>query len=461
VPSKASLVIVGGGCSGLLVAVQLLRRKFRGTLVIVEPRRSLGRGLAYSTSFDEHLLNVPAGKMSALPDEPSHFLDWLHMRGLAEATQGHFAPRKLYGEYLEELLQNARAGCAQTAEFRHIASEAIAVRLPGGVERGVAKVELHTGESIEAEKVVLTVGNPASSSALDVQITKLDQLFYPSPWLGDALRLSGSGNRALLIGSGLTAIDAALTLLNQQADARVYLVSRRGLLPQVHAVCLPASASSTTLLNGSIRSIVKELRGQIRADQAAGFCWRTSIDALRPVSNRIWSSLPLKDRQTFLRHLRPYWESYRHRMAPSIASAIQGYRDRGRLTLTIGRVRQLARAGDAIDVLVARSNGGGLQLTVDRVINCTGIQEDYNHSPRPLVHQLINDGLACANELGVGFRTDARGALIDADGAASDVLFTLGPPRRGELFETTAVPEIRVQAEALAGILLQAEMLDR
>ncbi|MGA2049496.1 MAG: FAD/NAD(P)-binding protein, partial [Terracidiphilus sp.] len=115
--SKASLVIVGGGCSGLLVAVQLLRRGFRGTLTIVEPRRNLGRGLAYSTPFEEQLLNVPAGKMSALPDEPSHFLDWLHLRGFAEAAHGHFAPRKLYGEYLEELLQNAIAGCAQTAEF--------------------------------------------------------------------------------------------------------------------------------------------------------------------------------------------------------------------------------------------------------------------------------------------------------------------------------------------------------
>lgn len=450
--SKASLVIVGGGCSGLLVSVQLLRKQFRGTLAIVEPRRNLGRGLAYSTPFDEHLLNVPAGKMSALPDEPSHFLDWLHMRGFAEAAHGYFAPRKLFGEYLEELLQSTVAGCAQTAEFRQIASEAIAIRL----QDGAAKVELSSGESIEAEKVVLTIGNPASSSALDVQITALDQLFYPSPWLGDALRLSGSAEKVLLIGSGLTAVDAALTLFNQQAGCQVYLVSRRGLLPQVHAACLPAPTSFTSMPNGSILSIVKDLRRQIHANRAAGFCWRISIDALRPVSNRIWSSLPLKDRRTFLRHLRPYWESYRHRMAPPIASAIQGFLDQGRLTLTAGRVRKLARAGDAIDVQVARSNGADLHLTVDRVINCTGIQENYNHSPRPLVRQLIHDGLACANEQGVGFRTDARGALIDANGAASDVLFTLGPPRRGELFETTAVPEIRVQAEALAGILLQA-----
>jgi uncharacterized NAD(P)/FAD-binding protein YdhS len=144
-------------------------------------------------------------------------------------------------------------------------------------------------------------------------------------------------------------------------------------------------------------------------------------------------------------------------MAPSIASAVQAYRNQGRLTLTAGRVRKLARVGDAIEAQVARSNGGDLHLAIDRVINCTGIQENYNHSPRPLVRQLIHDGLACANELGIGFRTDTHGALIDADGVASNVLFTLGPPRRGELFETTAVPEIRVQAEALAALLLEAE----
>ncbi|HWY24061.1 MAG TPA: hypothetical protein VNX47_04035, partial [Nevskia sp.] len=63
--------------------------------------------------------------------------------------------------------------------------------------------------------------------------------------------------------------------------------------------------------------------------------------------------------------------------------------------------------------------------------------------------------------LGLGLLTDAQGALLDRDGQASTWLYTLGPARKGQLWETTAVPEIRVQAQALARRLLQLEGADR
>jgi uncharacterized NAD(P)/FAD-binding protein YdhS len=88
---------------------------------------------------------------------------------------------------------------------------------------------------------------------------------------------------------------------------------------------------------------------------------------------------------------------------------------------------------------------------MDRVIDCTGIHEYYHVRPRPLIGGLVRQGLAEANDLGIGFRTDHHGRLA---GPASHLLFTLGPPRRGDLFETIAVPEIRVQAESLALHLL-------
>jgi len=93
-------------------------------------------------------------------------------------------------------------------------------------------------------------------------------------------------------------------------------------------------------------------------------------------------------------------------------------------------------------------------LGIDRVINCTGLHDDYCDSRRPLIRSMIADGSASANDLGLGFRTGANGALVDAAGETSRALFTLGPPRRGELFETTAVPEISSQAEELARHLI-------
>src|SRR5437899_2934642 len=150
--------IVGGGCSGLLVAVQLLRKGFTGRVVIVEPRAELGRGLAYSTRCDEHLLNVPTGKMSALPEEPGHFLEWLRARNWPDAAPGLFAPRRVYGEYLGELLHEyVRTG---RHDFRHVCAEVAAIESRDG--DSCAHLNLSDGSTLDADRVVLALGNPAS-----------------------------------------------------------------------------------------------------------------------------------------------------------------------------------------------------------------------------------------------------------------------------------------------------------
>src|SRR5262249_10895264 len=127
------VAIVGGGCSGLLVAVNLLRNGFRDSLTIIEPRAELGQGLAYSTTFDEHLLNVCAGKMSGLVSEPSHFVDWLRAREWPGASPELFAPRRIYGEYLSNLLKDELA--AGSHNFRHVHSEVIGIHTDGDTAR--------------------------------------------------------------------------------------------------------------------------------------------------------------------------------------------------------------------------------------------------------------------------------------------------------------------------------------
>jgi uncharacterized NAD(P)/FAD-binding protein YdhS len=448
--TKTGVAIVGGGCSGTLVAAQLLRQGYQGGIAIIEARRELGRGLAYSTPFDEHLLNVPAGKMSAFPDHPSHFLDWLHGRIGDEAKSGTFASRKLYGVYLADLLQDELNRCPIRDSFKQVCGEVSSVN----VDRDSARVWLSNGDCIETGKVVLAIGNPASSPAVDSAMTETDHLFHPSPWIGDALQLRFSAERILLIGSGLTAVDSMLTLLAQSESSRVLMVSRRGMLPQTHTGCRSASETLPLPASASAVSILSELRASVLSLNNAGLCWRVAIDALRPASNQIWSSLSLADQQRFLRHLKPYWEPHRHRMAPVIADQLQRYRADGRLRLIAGRVRKLAHGSDSIQVQISRSGAPESMLSVDRVINCTGIHENYRDSPRPLIRQLISDGLASANDHGIGFRTDSNGALVNSHGNVSKLLCTLGPPRRGELFETTAVPEIRSQAEALARRLI-------
>jgi uncharacterized NAD(P)/FAD-binding protein YdhS len=306
---------------------------------------------------------------------------------------------------------------------------------------------------LKSRQVVLALGNPASSPPVTGADSASDELCDASPWIGEALRAPFPGGRILLIGTGLTVVDAALALLGQTPDCEVYALSRRGLLPQVHDLRRTPAEPPVFQQPGNLRAMLRDLRSQIQTLRDADGCWRSAVDALRPVSNRLWQQLPLTDQRRFLRHLRTYWETHRHRMAPEVRRQVNAYLQADKLRVVPGRLREIARKRDGVEVTVADSGGSGRVIEVHRVINCTGIHENYSRAPRPLIANLIRRGLCCANELGTGFRTDEQGALIDAAGVPSRTLFTLGPPRRGALFETTAVPEIRIQAEILASRL--------
>ena len=441
----SEVAIVGGGFSGLLVAVRLFRNGFRDRVTIIEPRERLGAGLAYSTTFDQHLLNVPAGRISAFAEQPADFLDWLRARHSPDANADSFAPRSLYGEYAQNLLeQTMRAGAGSC--LSHIRAQAIGAE----VDTGGAHLALSDGTTVHARKVVLALGNPASCPAPGPAREGLEDRWHLSPWFGDTLRVRFAGERILLCGTGLTAVDAVLALQSQETACRVYMLSPRGIVPQVHNVRISPAASLVLFNRGNLRLLLRELREHIEAASQADLCWRTIVDALRPVSNDVWDELPFKEKQRFIRHLKRYWEPHRHRMAPEIRARLDGYRASGVLEIIAGRIQQVQSRDRCAEVHVRVKNGGEQILDVDRIISCTGIHEDYKESPRPLIRSLMEHGLARANNLGIGFQTDPHGALLDANLRPSSVFFTLGPPRRGQLFETTAVPEIRAQAEALA-----------
>jgi uncharacterized NAD(P)/FAD-binding protein YdhS len=412
---------------------------------MIEPREHPGLGLAYSTAFDGHLLNVPAGKMSALPKQPGHFLAWLRNRQWPGADAESFAPRKLYGVYLQDVLQQTIREEAGD-RFVHIRAEAVGV----SADEFGPVLTLSNHETVHAQHVVLAHGNPASSSAFSQSRRGLEDRWHVSPWLGDALRVRFEGERILLVGTGLTAVDAVLALQGQEKGCRIHMLSRRGILPQVHRRGVLAGAPPDLGSKSSLRVMVRALRAHIDAARQKDLCWRTAVDALRPVSNDIWHELPVVEKQRFLRHLRSYWDPHRSRMAPPIRARLDGYLASGALEVIAGRLQEVGSDGSSTQVRIFRKRAGEMVLEVDRIITCTGIQESYADSPRPLIRSLMKNGLAQPNDLGIGLRTDGSGALMDAQWRASSVFFTLGPPRRGELFESTAVPEIRAQAEALA-----------
>jgi uncharacterized NAD(P)/FAD-binding protein YdhS len=434
------VAIVGGGASGTLVAVQLLRQA-RGPwrIALIERSGALARGLAYGPAESCHLLNVPAAGMSALPDDEGHFARW------SGAAPDAFVPRALYGTYLESLLTEAHARAAPGVALQLVCGDAVSA----AVEGDTARIGLRDGREIQARAAVLALGNlPSADPPVPDGGLYASGLYRRSPWEGGALDGVPPDSEVMLVGSGLTMVDAALALQRRGHRGRIHALSRHGLLPQVHGDATgPAQ----------LRIGANGVRGLLRALRAATYRagdWRPVFDALRTVTQRIWARLSEAERRRFLRHLRAHWDVHRHRMAPEVGATVARLRSAGRLIVHAGRVQAFAvEGGSAIARYRPRGDRRPRDLRVARVVNCTGPASSLADASHPLLESLLAQGLASADTLGMGFATDRDGALL---GSAGGLLFTLGALRRGELWESTAIPELRCQARTVATRLVDS-----
>ena len=438
------VVIVGGGFSGTLVAIHLLRQNRSIHVELVDPQLP-GRGLAYSTSYEEHLLNVPAIRMSAFGSEPLHFLNWLQNHGRPDADPGMFAPRRLFGTYIQDVLENTVRSMNPESRLHHHFAEAVRISFDGFSVEAL----LHNGHRLRADKVVLASGNPAPS-CLGTGLAG----FFESPWEQLALNGLDPDNEVLLIGSGLTAVDAFLMLRAQDHAGRVHMVSRRGKLPQAHRPYRPLPEHFPIPKDIAARGLLRSIRAKIGEAETEGIDWRAVIDSIRPVTNEIWEQMDDGEKLRVLRHLKTWWDIHRHRMAPEIGAKVDEGLRSGQLTIHSGRLKHATGSDEGLQAEISLRSGETLSLLVKRAVNCTGPDVNYLKTTNPLIRFLINTKRALPNANGRGLRTSPQGELIDAEGNASKWLFTLGTPRFGALFETTAVPELRQQAEALAAALL-------
>jgi uncharacterized NAD(P)/FAD-binding protein YdhS len=446
----AAVAIVGGGASGTLLATRLLLNAHRRLRVrIVEPREKLGQGVAYSSRSSVHLLNVPAGNMSALPEEPEHFLNWLRQGHNLSAAPYSFESRRVYAAYLLQLLREAQEKAAD-----HVMLEHVHDRVMGLVAKeGSFELILERSRPFNASAVVLALGNEPAPNPLpagsDVEVV--------NPWAAGALTGLPRDGDLLLIGSGLTAVDVCLSLAEVGHSGRVYLLSRHGLLPGVHPDSLlrPGPLTFETKLPGKIGALCRAIRKAVARERGDGG-WQRVIDALRPHTNHLWQSLTADEKRRFMRHLRTYWEVARHRMPVEVSRQIEAMRLSGQLRVLRGRLIEASKTADG-DISV-RVRGGtsshDTRLRAARIVNCTGPQNDPRRSTNPLVRQLLRDRMTRLDPLFLGFETTPEGALIRGDGRPWANLFGLGPARKGTLWETTAIPEIRRQASELARSLL-------
>jgi len=438
------VAIIGGGFSGTLVAVHLLRQNDCVEVDIVEPRLP-GRGLAYSTSYADHLLNVPAIRMSAFGSEPLHFLDWLHTHGMPSADPNMFAPRRLYGGYIQDLLETTARSAGPKNRLRLHLTEVTRI----GFRSLSARVFLQNGGHLDADKIILATGNLSPRT-----VAERTRGYFASPWEPEALSNLSPDVDVLLVGAGLTAVDAFLALQSQGHTGCMHMLSRRGKLPEVHTHYRPLSDAFPVEPQIGVRNLVRSIRSAVQTAQQEGIDWRAVIDSIRPVTNQIWQQFSPQDQRRVFRHLKTWWDIHRHRMAPEIGMKVRDALASGKLVVHAGRLRRLIECGTALKTDISLRQGGQTSLPVQRVINCTGPDSDYRMTGNSLIRFLLEKGFASPGATGHGLQTTAQGELVGQDDQPLDWLLTLGPPRLGDLFETTAVPELRKQAEALANHLL-------
>jgi uncharacterized NAD(P)/FAD-binding protein YdhS len=438
---RPTVAIVGAGFSGLLTALHLATDPDGPQVRLIERAGAFGRGAAFSTANPDHLLNVRVANMSALPGEPDHFTRWLSGHG-GWSAHGGFVTRGVYGDYLQDLLREA---LETTAPDRLLLEQDEAVEVAPADGRW--RVKLALGRTLVADAVVLAVGvlKPAPPSGAEPGLFTSPR-YFADPWSA-AVRLDPEVGQVLLLGTGLTMVDVALSLA--RPSRRIWAISRRGLLPRTHAPV--ASRPPTRRPQGSPLALLRLIRAQSQDD-----AWREAIDDLRPHVQAVWQSWSPVERTAFLRHLRPWWDVSRHRLAPSVARQITALiRDRD-LSVRAGEVVSLTPGREGVEV-AWRPRGGQVlrRLSVAAVVNCAGVLGDLRRTDDPLLAQLLADGLIRPDPYRLGVDIDAQGRLRGAAGSASPGLYAVGPLTRGGVWEMTSVPDIRVQAAQTARTLLR------
>ena len=426
---RLPVAVIGGGFSGTMVAAQLARKGFDA--VLIDGSGRAGLGVAYSTREPAHVLNVRAEVMSAWPEDLEHFVRLVEEEG---GTRRDFAERRQFGRYLKAILDEGMA----TGRLSLVERQAVSAE-PG--DAGWT-VRIENGDTIEASGLVLAIGNQPPEP---LPFGRESPRVINNPWGREALAaiedLAASHEDALLVGTGLTMVDAVLSLDAAGHRGRIVGLSRRGLIPRGHAEFTPAPVDAEDVPHGNVRALWRWLR-----QRGAEVGWRAAIDALRPHSQWLWQGLPPGEQKRFARHARPWWDVHRHRIAPEVAQQLHEMVAEGRLEIVAGRIQAVQDDGDALAVAYRRRGTSRVvEARFAYMINCTGPLGTISRTGDPMLKGMLADGLAQPDQLGIALDVDERSRVLGSQRA-----WAMGPLTKGRYWEIIAVPDIRYQAAAVA-----------
>ena len=475
-PQGQRVGIVGGGFSGTLVLANLVEQADCAfTVDLFEPESAPGTGVAYSTTETVHLLNVRAERMGAFAGQPDGFYRWLQSEpGQAAAAQlglttalkaDSYAPRQLYGRYLRQVFAETLQQAKAKGITIHLHQATVTDVQPTGQPDQrlcLTAATQNRQEQIAVDALVLATGNRARRPAFLPQVNEAGAHFVADVWHPQPTGLYphrvadlGPDAEIVIVGTGLTMVDAVLTLQAHGYQGSITAISRHGWLPAPHAHGQPYPAWAWTLdpeaAPQTALGLCQGLRAEIAHAATLGYDWRSVIDSLRPVTQTLWQRLDNGEKRKFLRRLFTLWNVHRHRMAHEVHDQLVALQQAGRLNLVAGKVCEITPTPQGL-TLAYRPAHSTVPTTVNAalVLNCTGPAYDSTDEDG-LLANLRHRALITLGPLAIGVETAADGS---AKGSVPGAIYPLGSLLVGELLECTAVPELREQAKAVADQVL-------
>lgn len=460
--SSPTIAIVGGGFAGTVTAIRLIDNATRPTLIrIIEPRAELGRGLAFSTREPAHLMNGPAKLFSIHPERPEHFAQYLARYGrewnwrdpLAPDYANSFAPRSVYGAYVRGELARAIANAPPGVAAEHVVAAAHDI----WCDDSKVRISLSNGRSATADHAVLALGifQAQLDCARDSALLASGR-YVQDPWNLEAYQAIPREGHVLLIGSGLTMLDAMVTLERRGFRGRYLSVSRRGFLVHPRRE-VPAWRDflAESPLPATVSALLRTWRSELTAARDGRVDWQSLVIAIRPHVATLWMRASDAERRRFLRHLRPLWEIALHRAPPPSAHLLQRGRAEGWFVHRPGRLQKLRLAENGIAASILwRGQSTANTIIVDAAINCTGAQHSWQQiQDHPIVANLLRRGLVRPGPCAFGIDADMQGTPLDQEGDPSDFLSAVGASLRGVRWESSTIAELVQQATALAARL--------
>jgi uncharacterized NAD(P)/FAD-binding protein YdhS len=389
--------------------------------------------------------------MSAFEDEPDHYVNWLQSNPAVQPyldkntpVKEQYTPRILYGTYLKYLLDGMQRPNSQMRLRLEAAEVVDAIR-----QAKQTALVLKDGREMLFDHVVFALGNHAVQ---DFPFPVSDQMkCIPYPWDYLAPTRIKQDETVMIVGTGLTMIDTVLTLYHQGHQGKIYAVSRHGLLPLPHADSTIPFAFQPEDTSAEIRQLTKFLRQNSLAHSQAGGDWRAVIGAMRAHIPGIWAKISLRYRKLFMRHLAPYCNIHRHRVNDRIAALLQTLMAKNQLEIISGHVQAVE---DTAVCVKLRKTRECIRYETNWLIKCMGPSNDFSSVRQPLIQALVERRAAIWDDLKLGFQMTPAGELKSPAGKVLPY-YVLGPARRGMVWESGAVPEIRKQTHDLAQYLLK------